>query len=160
MEIAFWSEDKDIIYEIEGIPGYEMKDWDQLKMEMISKGGKVEPERRHTKGSLTRLFNQAQQKGGVKSLSQYSKFIEEYDIISKYLLKPKDPMIVKPMNEEEEVSIAQVEDWGNWEPPTVSSPIEMLGKNETIRQKKQRLAKKEIQIKEDSQSKNPILPGT
>ncbi|MBW0549139.1 hypothetical protein O181_088854 [Austropuccinia psidii MF-1] len=87
MQIAFWSEDKDIRYEIEGMPGYEMEDWDQLKKEMISKWGKVEPERRHRKDSLTRLFNQTQQEGGVKSLSQYRKFIGEYDIISKYLLK-------------------------------------------------------------------------
>ncbi|MBW0523928.1 hypothetical protein O181_063643 [Austropuccinia psidii MF-1] len=28
MKIAFWSEAKDIRYEIEGMPGYEMEDWD------------------------------------------------------------------------------------------------------------------------------------
>ncbi|MBW0532179.1 hypothetical protein O181_071894 [Austropuccinia psidii MF-1] len=87
MQIAFWSEDKDIRYEIEGIPGHEMEDSDQLKKEIISKLGKVEPERRHRKDSLTRLFNQTQQEGGVEILSQYRKFIGEYDIISKYLLK-------------------------------------------------------------------------
>ncbi|MBW0525312.1 hypothetical protein O181_065027 [Austropuccinia psidii MF-1] len=57
MQIAFWSEDKDIRYKIEGIPGYEMEDWDQLKKEMISRWAKVEPERRHRKDSSTRLFN-------------------------------------------------------------------------------------------------------
>ncbi|MBW0482042.1 hypothetical protein O181_021757 [Austropuccinia psidii MF-1] len=31
MKIEFWSEYKDIRYEIEGISGYEMEDWDQLK---------------------------------------------------------------------------------------------------------------------------------
>ncbi|MBW0541754.1 hypothetical protein O181_081469 [Austropuccinia psidii MF-1] len=87
MKIAFWSEDKDIRYEIERMPGYEMEDRDQLKKEMISKWGKVEPERRHREDSLSILFNQTQQEGGVKSLSQYRKFIEEYYIISKYLLK-------------------------------------------------------------------------
>ncbi|MBW0460669.1 hypothetical protein O181_000384 [Austropuccinia psidii MF-1] len=54
---------------------------------MISKWGKVESERRHRKYSLTRLFNQTQQEGGVKSLYQYRKCIGEYDIISKYPLK-------------------------------------------------------------------------
>ncbi|MBW0547377.1 hypothetical protein O181_087092 [Austropuccinia psidii MF-1] len=68
MQIAFWSEDKDIRYETEGIPGYEMDDWDQLKKEMISKWGKVEVEGRHRKYSLTRLFNQTQQEGGVKKI--------------------------------------------------------------------------------------------
>ncbi|MBW0543350.1 hypothetical protein O181_083065 [Austropuccinia psidii MF-1] len=29
MQIAFWSEDKDIRYEIKGMPGYEIEDWDQ-----------------------------------------------------------------------------------------------------------------------------------
>ncbi|MBW0580343.1 hypothetical protein O181_120058 [Austropuccinia psidii MF-1] len=81
MQIAFWSEDQDIRYEIEGIPGYEKEDWDQLKKEIISKWGKVEPERRHRKDSLTRLFSQARQEGGVKRLSQYRKCIGEYDII-------------------------------------------------------------------------------
>ncbi|MBW0522462.1 hypothetical protein O181_062177 [Austropuccinia psidii MF-1] len=81
MQIAFWSEDQDIRYEIEGTPGYEKEDQHQFKKEMISKWGKVEPERRHRKDSLTRLFNQAQQEGGVKGLSQYGKFIGEYDII-------------------------------------------------------------------------------
>ncbi|MBW0591550.1 hypothetical protein O181_131265 [Austropuccinia psidii MF-1] len=87
MQIAFWSEDKDIRYEIEGMTGYEMEDWDQLKKEMISKWENVEPERRHREDSSTRLLNQTQQEGGVKSLSQYRNFIGKYDIISKYLLK-------------------------------------------------------------------------
>ncbi|MBW0544152.1 hypothetical protein O181_083867 [Austropuccinia psidii MF-1] len=87
MQIAFWSEDKDIRYEIKGMTVYEMEDWDQLKKEMISKWGKAEPERRYRKDSLTRLFTKTQQEGGVKSLSQYRKLIGEYDIISKYLVK-------------------------------------------------------------------------
>ncbi|MBW0551107.1 hypothetical protein O181_090822, partial [Austropuccinia psidii MF-1] len=66
MQIAFLSEDKDIRYEIEGMPGYEVEHWDQLKKEMISKWGKAEPERRPSKHSLTGLFNQNLQEGGVK----------------------------------------------------------------------------------------------
>ncbi|MBW0571332.1 hypothetical protein O181_111047 [Austropuccinia psidii MF-1] len=68
MQIAFWSEDKDIRYETEGMQGYEIEDWDQLKKEMISKWRKVEPERRNRKDSLTRLFNETQQEGGVKKI--------------------------------------------------------------------------------------------
>ncbi|MBW0543885.1 hypothetical protein O181_083600 [Austropuccinia psidii MF-1] len=64
-----------------------MEDWDQLKKEIITIWGKVEPEIRHRKYSLTRLFNQNKQEGGVKSLSQYRKFIGEYNIISKYRFK-------------------------------------------------------------------------
>ncbi|MBW0482909.1 hypothetical protein O181_022624 [Austropuccinia psidii MF-1] len=87
MQIAFWSEDKDIRYKIGGMPVHEMEDWDQLKKEIISKWGKVEPEKRHRRDSLTRIFNQTQQEGGVKILSQYREFTVEYNIISKYLLK-------------------------------------------------------------------------
>ncbi|MBW0591860.1 hypothetical protein O181_131575 [Austropuccinia psidii MF-1] len=57
MQIAFWTKDKDKGYEIEGIAGYEMKEWDQFKNKIISKWGKVEEERRNRKHSLTRLFN-------------------------------------------------------------------------------------------------------
>ncbi|MBW0581756.1 hypothetical protein O181_121471 [Austropuccinia psidii MF-1] len=49
MQIEFWSEYKDIRYEIEGIPGYKMEEWDQLKKEMIRKWGKVEEEIGHRK---------------------------------------------------------------------------------------------------------------
>ncbi|MBW0586683.1 hypothetical protein O181_126398 [Austropuccinia psidii MF-1] len=78
----------------------------------------------------------------------------------KPLSRPEDQKIVELKKEEKEVSIAQVEDWGNWEPPIVSSPTEMLETHATLRQTKQRLAKKESQNREDSQSKKPILPGT
>ncbi|MBW0569721.1 hypothetical protein O181_109436 [Austropuccinia psidii MF-1] len=78
----------------------------------------------------------------------------------KPLSRPEDQKIVELKKEEKEVSIAQVEDWGNWEPPIVSSPTEMLETHATLRQTKQRLAKQESQNREDSQSKKPILPGT
>ncbi|MBW0538691.1 hypothetical protein O181_078406 [Austropuccinia psidii MF-1] len=87
MLIEFWSEDKDIRYETEAMPGYEMEDWDQLKKEMISKWERVDPERGNWKYSLTRLFDKTQQEGGVKSLLQYRYFIAEDHIISKYRLK-------------------------------------------------------------------------
>ncbi|MBW0592887.1 hypothetical protein O181_132602 [Austropuccinia psidii MF-1] len=87
MQIEFWSEDKDIRYEIEAMPGYEMEDWDQLKKEMISKWEKVDPGRRNRKYSLTRLFDKTQQEEGVKSLLHYRYFIAEDHIISKYRLK-------------------------------------------------------------------------
>ncbi|MBW0583228.1 hypothetical protein O181_122943 [Austropuccinia psidii MF-1] len=58
----------------------------------------------------------------------------------KPLSRPEDQNIVVLEKEEKEFSIAQVEDWGNWEPPTVSSPTEMLETHETLRQTKKRLA--------------------
>ncbi|MBW0478302.1 hypothetical protein O181_018017 [Austropuccinia psidii MF-1] len=78
----------------------------------------------------------------------------------KPLSRPEDQKIVELKKEEREVSISQVENWGNWAPPTVFSPTEMLETHEILRQTKKRLAKQESQNKEDSQSKEPILPGT
>ncbi|MBW0563709.1 hypothetical protein O181_103424 [Austropuccinia psidii MF-1] len=82
------------------------------------------------------------------------------DMEKRILTRPEDQNINQLKKEEKEVSIAQVEDWGNWEPPIVSSPNEMLETQATLRQTKQRLAKKESQNREDSESKKPILPGT
>ncbi|MBW0535133.1 hypothetical protein O181_074848 [Austropuccinia psidii MF-1] len=97
----------------------------------------------------------------VKELDKEQKEISKR-IIEKDnpLSRPEDQKIVEPKNEEKEVSIAQVEDWGDWEPPTVSSPTEMLETHETLRQTKKRFSKKEIQNEEDYQSKKPIIPGT
>ncbi|MBW0560789.1 hypothetical protein O181_100504 [Austropuccinia psidii MF-1] len=76
------------------------------------------------------------------------------------LSRPEDKKIGELKKEEKEVSISQVEEWGNREPQTVSSPTEMLETHATLRQTKQRLAKQENQNKEDSQIKKPILPGS
>ncbi|MBW0559914.1 hypothetical protein O181_099629 [Austropuccinia psidii MF-1] len=91
---------------------------------------------------------------------------EEKDISNKIIEKekplsrPEDQKIVELKKEEKEVSISQVENWGNWEPPIVSLPTEMLETHATLRQTKQRFAKKESQNKEDSQIKKLIIPGT
>ncbi|MBW0524609.1 hypothetical protein O181_064324 [Austropuccinia psidii MF-1] len=91
---------------------------------------------------LVREFN--------KELKEISKNIIQNE---KPLSRPEDQKIFDLKKEEEEASIAQLEDWGNWEPPIVSSPTEMLETHATLRQTKQILAKQESQNKEDSQSK-------
>ncbi|MBW0513715.1 hypothetical protein O181_053430 [Austropuccinia psidii MF-1] len=78
-------------------------------------------------------------------------------IIENPVSRPEDTKIVEPKKEEKEFSIASVEDWCNWEAPTVSLPTEMLETHVTLNQKTQRLAKQEIQNK-DSRSKYSILP--
>ncbi|MBW0533152.1 hypothetical protein O181_072867 [Austropuccinia psidii MF-1] len=72
----------------------------------------------------------------------------------KPLSRPEDQNVVELKKEEKDVSIAQAEDWGNWEPPIVSSPTDMLKTHATLRKTKQRLAKQESQNKEDSQVRN------
>ncbi|MBW0576605.1 hypothetical protein O181_116320 [Austropuccinia psidii MF-1] len=83
-QIAFWTKDEEISYHIEGMPGYETTDWDQLKVDMKRRWGKVSPERRYRLYSITELFTKNQQ-GGIKNMTQYRKFIGEYEAIITYL---------------------------------------------------------------------------
>ncbi|MBW0510516.1 hypothetical protein O181_050231 [Austropuccinia psidii MF-1] len=46
-KIAFWTKDEEISYHIEGIPGYEIADWDQLKVDMKRRWGTFSPEKRY-----------------------------------------------------------------------------------------------------------------
>ncbi|MBW0581621.1 hypothetical protein O181_121336 [Austropuccinia psidii MF-1] len=78
-QIAFWKKDEEISYHIEGMPGYETDDWDQLKVDMKRRWGTVSPERRY------RLFTKTQQEGGLRNMTQYRKFIGGYEAIITYL---------------------------------------------------------------------------
>ncbi|MBW0592502.1 hypothetical protein O181_132217 [Austropuccinia psidii MF-1] len=59
-QIAFWTKDEEISYHIEGMPGYETADWDQLKVDMKRRWGTVSPERRYRLSSITEFFTRTQ----------------------------------------------------------------------------------------------------
>ena len=67
------------------MPGYESGDWEQLKIDMIRKWGAVEPGRRYRISSINYLFERTQQRGGINNITQYRKFIGEYESIITYL---------------------------------------------------------------------------
>ncbi|MBW0515715.1 hypothetical protein O181_055430 [Austropuccinia psidii MF-1] len=67
------------------MPGYETADWDQLKVDMKRRWGTVSPERRYRLSSITELFTKTQQEGGIRNMTQYRKFIGEYEAIITYL---------------------------------------------------------------------------
>ncbi|MBW0521839.1 hypothetical protein O181_061554 [Austropuccinia psidii MF-1] len=67
------------------MPGYETADWDQLKVDMKRRWGTVSPERRYRLSSITDLFTKTQQEGGIRNMTQYRKFIGEYEAIITYL---------------------------------------------------------------------------
>ncbi|MBW0558383.1 hypothetical protein O181_098098 [Austropuccinia psidii MF-1] len=96
MQIAFWTTNQKVSHAIEAMPGYEEGSSTQLKKDLITKWGRVEPERRYIKDSLTKLFSETQEDGGIGSLSQYKKFMGEYETIVTYLLRyryiPQDNM--------------------------------------------------------------------
>ncbi|MBW0563426.1 hypothetical protein O181_103141 [Austropuccinia psidii MF-1] len=89
MQMAFWTTDSKISDAIEAMPGYEEGNWPQLKKDLITKWGRVEPERRYRKDSLLKLLNDTQDNGGISTLSQYKMFIGEYEKIITYLLRYK-----------------------------------------------------------------------
>ncbi|MBW0583293.1 hypothetical protein O181_123008 [Austropuccinia psidii MF-1] len=81
MQMAFWITDPRISDDLEAMPGYEEGNWTQLKKDLITKWGRVEPKRRYRKDSLIHLFNDTQDEGGISTLSEYKKFIGEYETI-------------------------------------------------------------------------------
>ncbi|MBW0577412.1 hypothetical protein O181_117127, partial [Austropuccinia psidii MF-1] len=89
MQMAFWTTDSKNSDAIEAMPGYEEGNWSQLKKDLITKWGRVEPERKYRKDSLINLFNDTQDAGGISTLSQYKRFIGEYETIITYLLRYK-----------------------------------------------------------------------
>ncbi|MBW0555989.1 hypothetical protein O181_095704 [Austropuccinia psidii MF-1] len=85
--MGFWTTEPRISDAIYAIPGYEEGNWTQLKKDLITKWGRVEPERRYRKNSLIKLFNDTQEDGGIVSLSKYKRFMGEYEMIVTYLLR-------------------------------------------------------------------------
>ncbi|MBW0571839.1 hypothetical protein O181_111554 [Austropuccinia psidii MF-1] len=96
MQMAFWTTEPSISDAIEAMPGYEEGNLTQLKKDPITKWGRVEPEKRYRKDSLIKLFDDTQEDGGIGSLSQYKKFMGDYETIVTYLLRyryiPQDKM--------------------------------------------------------------------
>ncbi|MBW0557222.1 hypothetical protein O181_096937 [Austropuccinia psidii MF-1] len=89
MQMAFCTTDSKISDAIAAMPGYEEGNWTQLKKDLITKWGRVEPERRYRKDSLVQLFNETQDEGGISNLSQYKRFMGEYETLITYLLRYK-----------------------------------------------------------------------
>ncbi|MBW0529273.1 hypothetical protein O181_068988 [Austropuccinia psidii MF-1] len=100
MKMACWTTDSKNSDAIEAMPGYEERNWTQLKKDLITKWGRVEPERRYRKDSLLKLFNYTQDNGGSSTLSQYIIFIGEYVTIITYLLRYKYILQDNMYNEE------------------------------------------------------------
>ncbi|MBW0548799.1 hypothetical protein O181_088514 [Austropuccinia psidii MF-1] len=89
MQMAFWTTEPRISDAIEAMPGYEEGNCTQLKKNLIAKWGRAEPERRYKEYSLIQIFNDTQDEGGISTLSEYKKFIGEYETIITFLLRYK-----------------------------------------------------------------------
>ncbi|MBW0508363.1 hypothetical protein O181_048078 [Austropuccinia psidii MF-1] len=84
MQMEIWTTDQKVGDAIEAVPGYEEGSWTQLKKDLITKWGRVEPERRYGKDSLMKLFSESKEDAGIGSLSQYKKFTVEHETIVTY----------------------------------------------------------------------------
>ncbi|MBW0499221.1 hypothetical protein O181_038936 [Austropuccinia psidii MF-1] len=84
-QTSFWTKDQDISYHIEGMPGYSTGDWDKFKLGMKRIWGTVSPERRYKLSLITQLFTKIQQEGGIRNMTQYKRFIGEYESIINFL---------------------------------------------------------------------------
>ncbi|MBW0543402.1 hypothetical protein O181_083117 [Austropuccinia psidii MF-1] len=74
-------------------------------------------------------------------------------------VKPKPEEEVKPTenkSEDKSTSIAHVEDWSNWKPPTISSAADPFESHIGLRQTKQRL---ERQSQNQEPKKKAEIPG-
>ncbi|MBW0563406.1 hypothetical protein O181_103121 [Austropuccinia psidii MF-1] len=68
--------------------------------------------------------------------------------------KPKieEPNIIELKKEEAKAAIAKVEDWGNWQPPIISSVNDPFSSNYGLRNTKQRSTRQENPIQENIRS--------
>ncbi|MBW0555212.1 hypothetical protein O181_094927 [Austropuccinia psidii MF-1] len=66
-QMAFLTTDKEIRSHIEGIPGYEMADGDQLKVDVKRRWGTDSHEIRYTLSSITELFAKPQQEDEIQN---------------------------------------------------------------------------------------------
>ncbi|MBW0489520.1 hypothetical protein O181_029235 [Austropuccinia psidii MF-1] len=74
-QISFWTKDQEISYHIKGMHGYETGNWKQLKLDMKGRWGTATPERRYKISSITQLFKNIQQEGGIRNVTQYRTFV-------------------------------------------------------------------------------------
>ncbi|MBW0581853.1 hypothetical protein O181_121568 [Austropuccinia psidii MF-1] len=89
---------------------------------------------------------------------------EQAEINKKFMEKPvvkqKQEEEVKPTekkSEDKSTSIAHVEDWSNWKPPTISSANDPFESHIGLRQTKQRM---ERQAQSQELKKKAAIPGT
>ena len=64
----------DLKDEVEEMSGYEEKDWEKLKQQLLNRFGSAQPLVRYTKGDMRDLVNSYMDKGGIKTLEDFKVF--------------------------------------------------------------------------------------
>jgi hypothetical protein len=78
-QVVNFIQHKEALRDVEDMEGYEKKDWEELKKEMLEKWG--QSEQRYQESDLDRLA----EKGGVVTREQYGKYVSLFDRILRYL---------------------------------------------------------------------------
>ncbi|MBW0508978.1 hypothetical protein O181_048693 [Austropuccinia psidii MF-1] len=84
-EVIFISSSEEVKEKIEAMQGYEKNNWKKLKEELITEWGRVEPDIRYSPEYVEKLFTHTKRSGRIKNLSEYKRFIGEYEKITHYL---------------------------------------------------------------------------
>ena len=91
---------KEILEMVEEMEGYEKRDWDLMKRQMLAVWDKEVSAPRYTLKDLEGLVCKWEKKGGVESRLDYQLFAVEFDQVTGYLLKNKhirhEEFIVEP----------------------------------------------------------------
>ncbi|MBW0476506.1 hypothetical protein O181_016221 [Austropuccinia psidii MF-1] len=67
--------------------------------------------------------------------------------------KKQETTVIEEIKGEKVTAIAQIEEWGNWNPPEISSPNENLQTNVGLRRTTQRAERQEIQSQTQQEDK-------
>ena len=79
----------DLKEEVEEMSGFEERDWEKLKQQLLNRFGLAQPLVKYTKSDMKELVNSYINKGGVKSLEDFKIFRTKFDSITHYLLRTK-----------------------------------------------------------------------
>ena len=77
---------EDLKLDLEDMEGYSERDWELLKNSMIERWSDALPVVRHTLEDLDKLAEIQVKRGGLKTYSEYRKYLSEFLVVLKYLV--------------------------------------------------------------------------
>ena len=79
----------DLKEEVEEMSGFEERDWEKLKLQLLNRFGLAQPLVKHTKLDMRALVNSYVDKGGIQTLEEFKTFRTKFESITHYLLRTK-----------------------------------------------------------------------
>jgi len=79
----------DLKEEVEEMSGFEERDWEKLKLQLLNRFGLAQPLVKHPKLDMRALVNSYVDKGGIQTLEEFKTFRTKFESITHYLLRTK-----------------------------------------------------------------------